>query len=116
MWSRLDDTLIDHRKVFEAGALVGGKQGPAAALGFYAVLLMWSNKHLTDGSVPDAVLKSFRHVENPAAVAGALVKAGLLEKVDGGYKIHDFNDFNPSGVEVRRKRKEDRVRKRNGHG
>jgi hypothetical protein len=118
MWSKLDDALIDHVKVFEAGALLGGKNGPAAALGFFTVLLMWTNKHLTDGFVPEAVLRTFRHVDQPLVVAGALTKAGLLERADKGFLIHDFHDFNPLARDIRRRRKADRLRKqseRNGH-
>ena len=112
MWARLDDELIDHRKIFIAGETIG-KNGPAIALGFYAVGLMWSNKHLTDGFLPMAVIKSFRHVSHPASIADALAKAGLWEKNGGsGYQIHDYRDFNPSAAEIKRKRKEDRERKR----
>jgi len=118
MWSKLDDALMDHVKVFEAGELIGGKSGSAIAVGFYVVLLMWTNKHLTDGFVPDAVLKTLPHVDNPRAVAGALVRAGLLEREDKGFRIHDFHDHNPSARAVRSRRKADRLRKqneRNGH-
>jgi len=113
VWAKLDDALIDHSKVFKAGKLIG-KNGPAVALGFYAVGLMWSNKHLTDGFLPEAVVEGLTHVESPLSIAGALVKADLFEKVDGGFQIHDFDDFNPSAAAIKRKRKEDRARKRNG--
>lgn len=113
MWARLDDALIDHRKIFIAGDLLG-KNGAAIALGFYAVGLMWSNKHLTDGFIPDAVVKNFQHVDNPLTVAGALAKAELLDKVEGGFRIHDFHDHNPTAEAIKKKRREDRDRK-NGH-
>jgi hypothetical protein len=115
MWSRLDDELIDHAKIFAAGAVIG-KNGPAIALGFYAVGLMWANKHLTDGFLPMTVVKSFRHVANPAAIADALVRAGLWDKNGGsGFQIHDFDHFNPSAAAVKKKRREDRVRKLQHH-
>jgi hypothetical protein len=111
MWSRLDDALMDHAKVFAAGELIG-RNGPAIALGLYAVALMWANKHLTDGDLPIAVVKNFRHVDNPAAVADALVKAGLWDKNGGsGFHIHDFGHFNLSAAKVKKKRREDRARK-----
>lgn len=121
MWSKLDDSLIDHSKVFEAGDLIG-RNGPAIAIGLYAIGLMWANKQLTDGFLPMAVVKRFRHVDQPIAAAGALVKARLWDRVKGGYKVHDFHDHNPDAAAVRRKRKADRDRKakggrnRNGHG
>jgi hypothetical protein len=113
MWARLDDELIDHRKIFMAGEAIG-KNGPAIALGFYAVGLMWSNKHLTDGFLPMAVIKSFRHVEHPTSIADALVQAGLWEKNGGsGYQIHDYLDFgNPSASVIKAKRRRERNRKR----
>jgi hypothetical protein len=116
VWSKLDDALIDHRKIFAAGRIIG-KNGPAVALGFYTVSLLWSNKHLTDGFLPEDVIQGFGHVEQPLSVAGALAKADLFEKVTGGYQIHDFREYNPSASEIKKKRKEDRLRKqRNGHG
>jgi hypothetical protein len=120
MWARLDDELIDHRKVFEAGKRLG-PNGPAIALGLYAVGLMWCNKQLTDGFIPISSLQKFPHVAKPLHVADALVAAGLLDKVEGGFMIHDFSDHNPSAKAIKRKRHEDAVRKRqeranrNGH-
>jgi hypothetical protein len=110
MWARLDDELIDHRKIFTAGELIG-KNGAAVALGFYAVGLMWANKHLTDGHLPMPVIKSFRHVDNPTSIAEALAKAGLWDKNGSGFQIHDFGEFNPSASAIKKKRKEDRLRK-----
>jgi len=111
VWARLDDELIDHRKVFAAGEVIG-KNGAAIAIGFYAVGLMWSNKHLTDGYLPLPIIRSFRHVEQPTSVADALVKAGLWEKNGSGYVIHDYADFgNPLAAKVKAKRRRDKLRK-----
>jgi hypothetical protein len=112
MWARLDDELIDHVKVYAAGDAIG-RNGPAIAIGFYAVGLMWANKHLTDGHLPLSVVRSFRHVSNPASVADALVKAGLWERNGSGFLIHDYADFgNPTAARVKAKRRKDRLRKR----
>ena len=111
MWARLDDELIDHRKIFIAGEAIG-KNGPAIAIGFYAVGLMWCNKHLSDGYLPLPIVKSFRHVDNPTSVADALTKAGLWEKNGAGFQIHDYAEFgNPSAARVKAKRRRDKVRK-----
>jgi hypothetical protein len=111
MYARLDDELIDHRKIFLAGELLG-KDGPAVALGFYALGLMWSNRHLSDGHLPLAVIKRFPHVKDPVTVADALVKAGLWEKNGTGFIVHDFADKNPSAAAIKRKRQRDAQRKR----
>jgi hypothetical protein len=110
MWARLDDELIDHRKVFKAAAVIG-ENGAAIAIGFYAVGLMWSNKHLTDGHLPLEVVRSFAHVQNPTSIADALAKAGLWDKNGSGYQIHDYRDFNPSASAIKAKRRRDRKRK-----
>lgn len=112
MWAKLDDELIDHDKLFVAGKHIGAN-GPAIALGLYAVALMWSNKHLTDGFLPRTTIESFRHVEKPTRVATALVRAHLFKRVRGGFQIHDFGEYNLSAKSIKEKRKRDRVRKQN---
>jgi hypothetical protein len=120
MYARLDDELLDHRKVLSAGARLG-PNGAAIAIGFYAVLLMYANRHLTDGFIPDEVLAKFSHVRRPRDVADALVFARLLLRVEGGYQIHDFADYNPSAEHVKTRRRAETLRKRaqraaqNGH-
>lgn len=110
MWTKLDDALIDHRKVFAAGDLIG-RNGPAIALGLYSIGLMWTNKHLTDGHLPLSVVKRWQHADNPIRVADALVTAGLWEKNGTGYIIHDFHHHNPTAEDVKQKRESDRKRK-----
>lgn len=120
-WTKLDDGLIDHRKVFTAAARIGSN-GPAIAIGFFAVAIMWSNRHLTDGFLPLDVVTQLPHVRKPLDVAEALVHAGLLERgqrgspPEEGFVIHDFADYNFSAKAVKDKRRADRDRKRgNGH-
>jgi hypothetical protein len=113
MYAKLNDELIDHRKIFHAGELIG-RDGAAIALGMYTVGLLWSNKHLSDGVLPSAVVRSFRHVTRPIQIADALTKAGLWERNGhGGWRIHDYAAFgNPSSASVKEKRNRDRDRKR----
>lgn len=120
MWARLDDELLDHQKVSTAGRLIG-KNGRVITIGFFAMGLMWSNKHLSDGVLPVDVIEGFSsYVANPLSVADALATAGLFDKHEHGYRIHDFREYNPSAAAIKRKRKEDRERKAvvraNGHG
>jgi hypothetical protein len=111
MWARLDDELLDHRKVFDAGRRLG-PNGPAIALGMYAVALMWCNRQLTDGFIPMTSWLKFPHINKPLAVADALVTAGLFDRVEGGFKVHDFFAHNPSAESIKTKRREDALRKR----
>lgn len=113
MWSRLDDTLLDHRKVFDAGDRLG-PNGPVIAIGMVAIGLLWTNKQQSDGFLPTAVVKRFKHCDKPLAVAAALSEAGLWEEVEGGYRIHDFHDYNFTAAEVAARRKQDRLRKQKG--
>jgi|SRR5262252_10466312 len=110
MWSKIDDALLDHPKIYLAGRELG-KDGPAIALGVYLGCLLWSNKQLTDGYIPAEVLARFPLVDKPLIVADALIRAGLLEKVLGGYQIHDFKDYNKSAADIKKHRQEDRARK-----
>lgn len=110
MRSRLDDELLDHQKIFDAGTLLG-KNGSGLALAIYVLGILYANRHLTDGYLSAAVVKSFPHIDDPLRVADALTKVALFEKVNGGFKIHDFSHYNPSAAEIRRKRREDRERK-----
>jgi hypothetical protein len=105
-WTRLDDELATHQKLHQAGRDLG-ENGRVIALGFFSLALMWCNKHLTDGYLPDAVIDGFTsHVSNPQNVAEALSKAGLFERNEGGYHIHDFHDYNQSAETVRKRRKD----------
>lgn len=110
MWAKLDDGLIDHYKVFVGGKALGD-DGPVLTLGFYSLLLLWSNKHLTDGFIPQTTIESFPHTKRPLVLADALTTATLLDRVEGGFKIHDFRDWNMSSKVIKRKRKADRLRK-----
>lgn len=110
MWARLADELIDHRKIFVAGETIG-KNGAALALALYTLGLLWVNKHLTDGHIPIAVVRSFRHLDNPAAVADALVSAGLWEINASGFLIHDYDEYNASAATIKKRRRDDRRRK-----
>lgn len=112
MWSRLDDGLLDHPKVSQAARALGRKDGRTLVIGFYAMALMWTNRHLTDGVLPDAVIEGFSsYANNPGAIADALARAGLFDKHEAGYRIHDFRDYNPSAADIKRKRREDASRK-----
>ena len=116
MWARLDDSLLDHRKIYLSGRTFAGlgRNGRAAALGFYAAGLLYTNKHLTDGFLPTAVVEEMGFADKPLAAAEAMVKAGLWDAVEGGYRVHDFHDFNPLASDVQDKRRRDRERKRKG--
>ena len=115
MWTKLDDALIDHRKVFAAGDAIG-RNGPALVIGMYTLGLIWSNRQLSDGFLPIGRVKAFAtHFDKPLAIAEALVAAGLWEPATGGFQIHDYHEYNPTAVEAKAHRKHvSEVRKKAG--
>jgi hypothetical protein len=111
MAARIVDELVDHKKILRAADLIG-PDGQVIAVGFYVIGLLWSNRHLTDGFLPTEVVRNFRQVRKPLSVADALVKAGLWDKNGSdGFQIHDFDQFNPSAADMKKKRRADRDRK-----
>lgn len=66
------------------------------ATGLYARSLSYCGCYLTDGFIPG----EWAVAAGSKKLANALVKAGLWEAVDGGYRIPDFLDFNLSKAQV----------------
>jgi len=116
-WVRLDEDFAQHPKVVAAGPL---------ALAMQVAGLCYCNKHLTDGFIPWSAARSLVPWEflgprdekdrpiyrvcvtsghsgddvTSDFVIGVLTDAAMWEKVEGGYRIHDFLDYNPSKAEV----------------
>ena len=97
-WTKFDDGARRHPKLAKVG-------NEAAA--FWGWAIQYANEVESDGFLEDAVL----HLVPPTPIAPKRAKvladaccsaavrpggAGLLERVDGGYKIHDFHHFQPS--------------------
>lgn len=94
-WIRVDDALPEHPKIETAG--------PVAAW-LYVCGLAYASRNLTDGFIP----------ENRAlALAGPggqelidkLVRVNSWERIQDGYQIHDYLDYQQSRAETLRKRK-----------
>lgn len=116
MRTSLDDELLDHQKILNAGLEIGIQRGGVGiALGLYTAGLIYANKHLTDGFVPNSWLLTAPHAKpDPMKAAKALVNARLWEEVEGGHRIHDFHPRNPRAEDVRKKRESDKARKAAG--
>ncbi|MFB4320650.1 hypothetical protein [Actinomadura sp. 21ATH] len=98
----MDDTFHSHPKVLAA---------EPAALGLWVVAGTWSSANLTDGFVPHYVLP--RLLPDSDKLAEALVTCGLWRRAKGGYRFHDWSDYNPRSVDVKRERDAARERMRN---
>lgn len=108
MWIKADDKLAHHPKILRAGKLIGGKNGAIIALGFFHWCISYSAEYLTDGYLADEVIEGCALCEAPSRLAKCLSEAkvkpagnGLLIRVDGGYCLHDYHDWNPSAEEAR---------------
>lgn len=111
----LDEDLATHPKIYRAGALLNGDpQGSAMALALYVHGLSYAKKYATDGFLPDLFLDRSAIVSPAKPVAEALANpsVNLWERVDGGYRIHDYLDWNDKASDIKRKRAKDRRRKR----
>ena len=118
-WVKLDDKFAQHPKVLQAGPL---------GLALYVAGLCYANMHLTDGFLPERsvpMLLNFNGLAmgmwNSGAgfgggedatwdkVAADLVIAELWERVEGGWMIHDYLQFQPSKDQVLSTRHERQV-------
>jgi hypothetical protein len=100
-WAALDDQFHANPKVVAAG-LDGA--------GLYARSISYSANYLTDGFVPEGWARETA----PKRLHSRLVSVGLWDRDDdlGGYWIHDYLRFNPTRVDIEKKRLEAAERKR----
>jgi hypothetical protein len=108
----LDDRLLTHPKILKAGDLLG-TGGASRALHLYVLGIGYARANLTDGFIPRSFISSCGVVSKSSFVAKALSARGigLWRKVRGGYVIHDYHDYNPKAVTVKKNRAADRLRK-----
>ncbi len=115
MWAKLDDRLLTHRKLMTAAAALG-KNGVQRALGAFSGGALLAAAGLTNGFIPDAFMTHPVFGDNPKETAKAMVDAGFWERVDGGYQVHDWLDWNPDAESVLERQRKDRDRKRKPNG
>lgn len=101
-WFKVDDSFHSHSKVWATSP---------AALGLWVVAGSWSSKSLSDGFVPDHALA--RLLPGAESLAEELVAAGLWTRTKGGFRFHDWQEYNPSAeqVEAERGAAKERMRK-----
>lgn len=94
-WIRLDDQIALHPKFVTAGPI---------ASWLWVCGLSYCARYLTDGFIPTAMLQRIGSVSVPAKYAEMLVTVGLWDEADGGYRIHDYHNYQPAKEEVERRR------------
>lgn len=109
-WVRIDDQAWDHPKHVAAGPM---------AFALWVWGLLYCSRHETDGFIVESG-PSRSSIPKVDAHISKLIESGLWEKVDGGYRVHDYLSYNPSKDQriQRRKASSDRLatwRKRKGY-
>lgn len=107
-WFKVDDAFSEHAKV---DALAGDQ---ALAIACWALCGSACARRLTDGLVTRVTLERALiswSSKDRARAAGALVRVGLWEVVDEGWRYHDWDRYQPSRTSVESRREDGRRRK-----
>jgi hypothetical protein len=125
-WIRVDDNFDEHPKFAKAGPL---------GIALWLAGLAYCNRNLTDGFIPWATAQSLiswsfitseekgekvwtcdvgsgQFGDNVTCpfVINLLLEAGLWDQVPGGYRVHDFHDYQPSKSQVLAEREHNKNR------
>jgi hypothetical protein len=100
-WVKLDDRFPSHRKI----ALLSDR-----AFRLHISAICWCAENLTDGRISDRELTLVASVRGMKATAKQLEDAGVWDRVDGGWEIHDYLEYNPSRDQVIAERKKNAER------
>jgi hypothetical protein len=100
-WVKLDDRFPSHRKI----ALLSDR-----AFRLHISAICWCAENLTDGRITDRELTLVAHVRGLKATAKQLEDAGVWDRADDGWVIHDYLDYNPSREQVQAERKKNAER------
>ena len=102
-WVRLDDRFPSHRKV----ALLSDR-----AFRLHVSALCWSSENLTEGRILDRELPVIARVRGLKGAAAELEKAGLWDRADTGWVIHDYLEYNPDRAKVQAEREANAARQK----
>lgn len=107
----LDDRILGHPKLIRAGQLIG-RNGVSRALHLYIAGLAYAQTYITDGFVSEALVTRYAFVSDPLRVANALTNESvrLWHRVEGGYRIHDYHEYNDDAGKVAHKKALTRAR------
>lgn len=97
-WVRVDDAFYDHPA--HAGLTL-------EAWGLWLWGLAWSNRNLSDGSIPTAAIE---RMDPDGMASGALISSGRWHQDGDVVLIHDYLAYQPSAESVRSKRVKERER------
>jgi hypothetical protein len=96
MWIKLDDQIAHHPKFLTAG--------PIAAW-LWICGQSYCARYLTDGAIPVSALPALAStIPHPGKYADTLVAVGLWERTPGGFHVHDYEVYQPTGETVEQRR------------
>lgn len=101
-WVKIDDSFADHPKIASAGPL---------GMALQVAALCYCNRYLTDGFIPRAMaprLVYFEGFAEPHDVITRLIEVGIWIEVEGGYRIHDYLEYQPSKADIEATREQRR--------
>jgi len=99
-WVRLDDNFADHPKIIALGD---------TAFRLFITGLCYSNRQLTDGVIPYQIVTAWVG-DDPFKPSDELEDQGLWERVDKGFQIRSYTEYQPTKEKVNKKRDEARER------
>lgn len=88
-WFKVDDSFYDHPKVFDA---------PDCAVALWTRAGCWSARNLTEGFVPTGI--PARLCGDPDTAVADLLRRGLWTRASGGYRFHDWTNYQPTAEQV----------------
>ena len=98
-WFKVDDGFWSHPKILALSA---------DAVALWVRAGAYSCQHLTDGEVQESVLRLLGSED----AAAELHDAGLWLSMDGGYRFHDWDEYQETSETVKKRRSDARDRQR----
>lgn len=99
VWFKVDDNLAFHQKTLAAGN---------AAMGLWVRAGSWSGQTLSDGFVPDEMVKQL----GTRSQAEKLVEVGLWRRLKTGFAFHEWDERQPTKAQVEADREAAKERQR----
>lgn len=91
-WVSIDDGAPEHRKQLAAGA---------QACWLWICGLAYCNRQKArDGFIPEAKVAALYPMEGAKRWARRLCEVGLWEPVEGGFRVHDYHEYQPTAEQV----------------
>lgn len=101
-WFKVDDGFHSSRKL-----LAIPKRSRYAAAGLWSIAGSWCADQLTDGHIPDYMIKE---LGAPPTAPQSLVDAELWDRVSDGFTFRNWHEYQPSKQDVDAERAASRAR------